>query len=110
MNKEQELLPPEPPTRTDPMEARRGDIPPETWALIQQAGHKAAERLLDLIEKPAFSRMKVTDQARLIELALNRAYGPPIQKSATLALSGKISDAVADELARLSEQDLPENR
>lgn len=84
------------------------NIPPETWAVLQSAGHAAAVRLLDLIEAPGFSRLKPADQARLIELALTRAHGAPLARSASVALSGTITDAVADSLATLSGHDLPE--
>lgn len=87
---------------------RRGDIPPETWAALSRAGHSAAQRLLELIEGRGWASLKPGDKARLIELALTRAYGPPVQRTASLELRGTVSDAVADSLARLSAIDLPE--
>lgn len=83
-------------------------IDPETWATIQQAGSAAAVRLLELIEGPGWRSLKASDKAALIRLAFDRAYGPPVQRQATLTLSGSVSDAVADSLARLSAADLPE--
>jgi hypothetical protein len=101
----------EPDASDSPQEAagsRPPDIPPETWQALQDAGHSAAERLRDLLQAKAFERLKPSDQARLIELALNRAYGPPIKREMSLTLSGNVSDAVAASLARLSAVDLPE--
>lgn len=93
---------------SETQDARRGDVPPETWAALSRAGHSAAQRLLELIEGRGWSALKPGDKARLIELALTRAYGPPVQRTASLELRGTVSDAVADSLARLSAVDLPE--
>ena len=87
---------------------RPQNIPAATWSALQEAGHEAAERLRDLIQSPRFERLKPGDQARLIELALTRAYGPPIKREMTLSLSGNVSDAVAESLGRLASADLPE--
>jgi hypothetical protein len=89
-------------------DGRPTTIPPDVWTQLQAAGATAAERLADLLASKAFERLKPPDQARLIELALNRAYGPPIKREMTLSLSGNVSDAVAASLARLSSADLPE--
>lgn len=96
------------PEATDAPSDRPSTIPAEVWAALQDAGQAAAERLRDLLKAKAFERLKPGDQARLIELALNRAYGPPIKREMTLSLSGNVSDAVAASLARLSASDLPE--
>ena len=100
------------PTSTDSEQdapAKRPDnIPPATWQALSEAGHQAAERLLDLIKAKSFERLKPTDQARLIELALNRAYGPPIKREMSLTLSGNVSDAVAESLGALAGTSLPE--
>lgn len=93
----------------DALPPAQGDIPAATWRLLQEAGHVAAERLHDLLANDkGWKRLKPADQARLIELAFNRAYGPPIKRQARLELSGRVSDAVADSLASLSAIDLPE--
>tara|TARA_R110000823_G_scaffold5692_6_gene22457 strand:- start:251 stop:634 length:384 start_codon:yes stop_codon:yes gene_type:complete len=89
---------------------RPDNIPPATWAALSEAGHVAAERLLSLLQGPAFMRLKAGDQARLIELAMNRAYGPPIKRELSLSLSGQVSDAVAESLGRLAGAELPEMR
>lgn len=87
-----------------------GDIPAATWAMIQQAGHKAAGRLLELLDGREWSKLKAGDKLRLVELAMNRAYGPPIKREQRLELRGDVSDAVAASLAKLSSFDLPELR
>jgi hypothetical protein len=89
-------------------EGRPDAIPPEVWQDLQGAASMAAQRLRDLIEKKSFERLKPSDQARLIELAFNRAYGPPIKREMSLTLSGTVSDAVAESLGRLAASDLPE--
>ena len=63
-----------------------------------------------MIAAKSFERLKPADQARLIEMALNRAYGPPVKREMTLSLSGTVSDAVAESLGRLAAADLPELR
>lgn len=105
-DKPEEALSSLPEARSD----RRGDVPPETWAALSKAGHSAAQRLLELIEGRGWSSLKPGDKARLIELALTRAYGPPVQRTASLELRGTVSDAVADSLAKLSAIDLPEGQ
>ena len=85
-------------------------IPPAVWALLQEAGSVAAGRLLDLLHSKAFERLKVGDQTRLIQLALDRAYGPPIKREMSLTLSGTVSDAVSEALAAHAGLDLPEMR
>lgn len=94
-------------THTEPQASPDG-IPAETWALLRSAGHTAAERLDTMLKSSSFNRLKASDQARLVELALNRAYGPPVKREMSLTLSGDVSDAVATSLARLSSVDLPE--
>jgi len=93
-----------------PDNARPTSIPAEAWEALQEAGHAAAERLRELITARSFERLRPAEQARLIALALDRAYGPPVKREMTLSLSGDVTDAVADSLARLSGADLPETR
>lgn len=93
-----------------PADGKPDAMPPEAWEALQQAGTRAAERLRDLIEANSFKRLKPTDQARLIQLALDRAYGPPVKREMSLTLSGTVSDAVAESLGRLASADLPEMR
>jgi len=85
-------------------------IPDHVWQTLQDAGSAASERLLALLTGKSFERLKAGDQARLIQLALDRAYGPPVKASMSLQLSGSVSDAVAESLGRLASHDLPEMR
>ncbi len=94
----------EPPVPFDPSPG--GDIPPHVWSLLQQAGEAAAGRLRDLLKSPDFASYAPTAKARLIELALVRAYGLPIRRAVTVNLSG---DDVAKSLAELSDM-LPERQ
>lgn len=91
-------------------EGRPDAIPPAVWADLQGAASVAAQRLRDLLEHKSFERLRPSDKARLIELALTRAYGPPIKREMSLTLSGTVSDAVAESLGRLAASDLPEFR
>lgn len=50
-------------------------IPDEVWERLQQAGDIASQRLLQLLEDERFPFLSIKEQTRLIELALNRAYG-----------------------------------
>jgi len=100
------ILPAEPPNIA--ADARPDAIPAEAWEALQEAGQRASERLRDLIAGKSFERLKPADQARLIQLALDRAYGPPVKREMSLTLSGSVSDAVAESLARLASSDLPE--
>lgn len=87
---------------------RPSAIPPDVWDHLQQAGSLAAERLHELLAAPSFTRLRPSDQIKLIDLALVRAYGPPIKREVSLALSGDVSDAVAESLGRLAAAPLPE--
>lgn len=88
--------------------AGQGSIPPETWALIQKAGHRAAEALSDLLDPKSLEKLKPGDKLRALELAFARAYGPPIKREVSVTLSGDVSDAVSASLAGLAARDLPE--
>ncbi len=91
-----------------PFDASPGDdIPPHVWALLQEAGAKAAERLRDILGSQAFNSYAPTAKARLIELAMTRAYGLPVKRSVNLSLSSDDADAVASSLAGLTDA-LPE--
>tara|TARA_R110002167_G_scaffold74809_6_gene209113 strand:- start:1162 stop:1569 length:408 start_codon:yes stop_codon:yes gene_type:complete len=92
----------------DDTQQRPSAIPPNVWVLLQSAGERAAGKLNDMLSSIKFDRLKPTEQARLVELALNRAYGPPIKREMSLQLTGNVSDAVAASLASLSATDLPE--
>lgn len=53
------------------------NIDNDTWLLIQDNGRLATERLNEILSSPRFSRMRPGDQAKLIKLAQDRAYGLP---------------------------------
>jgi len=90
-----------------PLSAHAADIPEHVWIMLQQAGEKAAERLLDILRAPSFPKLAPSSQARLIELAFVRAYGLPVRRSVEINLSTSDADAVAASLAALADS-LPE--
>ena len=95
---------------TSPLDGKPDTIPAHVWQTLQDSGAMAAQRLSDLLHGKSFERLKVGDQTRLIQLALDRAYGPPIKREMSLQLSGTVSDAVAESLGRLASTELPEMR
>ena len=87
-----------------------GHIPPHVWAKLQEAGQKAAERLVDLLNSPGFLKLKASDQRGLLDLALTRAYGLPVRRELKVELSSQEGDAIASSLNRLSSRiTLPEH-
>ena len=54
------------------------NMPADVWELVQENGRLATERLNELLLSSKFPRMKASDQAKLIALAQDRAYGKPI--------------------------------
>lgn len=50
-------------------------IPDEVWMILQECGEHAARHLQNILESPSFSKRKIHEQIRVIELALMRAYG-----------------------------------
>jgi hypothetical protein len=89
------------------MATEGGDIPAHVWEALQQAGELAAGRLREILASPKFSQFAPTAQARLIELALTRAYGLPIKRSLSVNLSSGDTDAIAASLLGLGDA-LPE--
>jgi len=59
------------------LDGRPDTIPQHVWDLIRENGELATTRLNELLRSPRFSRYKVADQAKLIALAQDRAYGKP---------------------------------
>ena len=92
-----------------PATLRPDHIPEHVWHLLQQAGEVAAQRLHDLLSKPSFARLRPSEQIKLVDLALTRAYGQPIKREVRIDLSGGDADAVAASLARITGR-LPEYR
>lgn len=85
-------------------------VPAHVWHLLQRSGEKAAEKLLDILTSASWAKLPTATQLRVIDLALTRAYGPPIKREVSVALTGKVSDATSDALAAMSGQPLPEYR
>jgi hypothetical protein len=71
-------------------------IDADTWALIQDTGRLACERLYAILSDPKFLRLRAGDQAKLIALAQTRAYGVAVAKKE--ARRGRIIDVTAEEL------------
>lgn len=87
------------------------NIPSDVWALIQENGRLATERLNELLNSTRFHRLKASDQAKLIQLAQDRAYGRPDPgvKRTIKTVSHEIHDATAYSLRDLqSRLALPE--
>jgi hypothetical protein len=82
-------------------------IPPHVWALLQEAGELAAERLRDILRSPRFGSFRPSEQRALIDLALTRSYGLPVRRSLSVALSSSDTDAIAASLMGLQDA-LPE--
>lgn len=91
---------------------RPDDIPADVWNLIQDNGRLATERLNEILASPRFTRLRAGDQAKLIALAQNRAYGQPKTNNAASQASrkkGGAGDVTASELRQLaSRATLPE--
>jgi len=83
------------------------NVPADVWALVQDNGRLATERLNEILSSTRFHRMKASDQARFIKLAQDRAYGQPGQVNDNK--KGVIVDLTAQEMAKLAKRaDLPE--
>ena len=80
------------------------NIPHDVWNLIQENGRLATERLNELLNSQRFHRLKASDQAKLIQLAQDRAYGRPDPgvKRSIKTVSHEMSDATAASLRALS--------
>lgn len=93
------------------MALKPDDIPAEVWAMIQENGELATRRLNEILGSPRFARLRAGDQAKLIALAQNRAYGMPKTNNAASAgkRRGTSGDVTATELRQLaSRAALPE--
>lgn len=87
------------------------NIPHDVWLLIQENGRLATERLNELLNSQRFHRLKASDQAKLIQLAQDRAYGRPDPgvKRTIKTVSHEMSDATAHSLRLLTDRtSLPE--
>lgn len=93
------------PTPVEPSQG--GDIPAHVWALLQEAGEEAAQRLVELLQPQRFNGLAGSVQRALLDLALTRAYGLPVRRSVSVSLSSDDADAVAASLVALRDS-LPE--
>lgn len=82
------------------LDGRPDNIDAETWELIQDTGREACARLYEIITGPRFHRIRAGDQAKLIALAQNRAFGMPmVTKSPEIGRrKGSMLDVTASEL------------
>ena len=73
------------------------NIPKDVWDMIQDNGRVATQRLNELLNSPRFHRLRAGEQAKLIQLAQDRAYGRPEQgqKRITKTVSHELSDETA---------------
>ena len=95
------------------MATKPDDVPADVWELIQDNGRLATQRLNSLLSSPRFARFKVADQAKLIALAQDRAYGKAKTNSAAIEAKRRSSavDATAASLNELARKAaLPEYR
>ena len=95
-------------------EPHNDSIPADVWAVMQENGRIATERLNELLTSTRFHRLKAGEQAKLIALAQDRAYGradPGIKRVVKATANRSDMDATSAALARLSSRaSLPEYR
>jgi len=85
------------------MDNRPDHIDKDTWDLMQENGRLATERLNEILASPKFTRLRPSDQAKLIALAQNRAYGVPLNYKTDMGKrAGKFSDVTATALRELA--------
>lgn len=79
-------------------------IPDDVWDIMQDTGRVATQRLLELLNSTRFHRLRTSDQAKLIQLAQDRAYGRADNgvKRTIKAVITADSDATATALARMN--------
>lgn len=94
------------------MDGRPETIPKHVWAIMRENGELATKQLNSLLRSPKFPRLSASDQAKLITLAQNRAYGTPqsgvAKQRKSRAGSGDIVQAELDSLVYRAS--LPEYR
>ncbi len=85
------------------------NIPDDVWELIQDNGRLATERLNEILISPRFHRLRAGDQAKLIKLAQDRAYGIAAAPRDLKPKGGRLGDEVARQLNSLEDRTtLPE--
>lgn len=83
------------------LNARPLDIPADVWAVIQENGRLATEKLHDILASPRFDRLRAGEQAKLIALAQNRAYGLPKSNNAAASAKRGAIDGTRHQLGEL---------
>lgn len=97
----------------DRLDGRPDTIPQDVWDEIQENGRLATTRLNEILRSPRFGRLRASDQAKLIALAQNRAYGNPVapKQEAASRKRGGTKDVINAELDNLAyRSSLPEYR
>lgn len=85
-------------------------IPHDVWLLVQENGRLATERLNEILRSPRFMRLRPGDQAKIIKLAQDRAYGVPTSPKEDKK-NNKFLDLTAEGMRALSSRaELPEYR
>lgn len=88
------------------------EMPADVWEMVQENGRLATERLHEILSSERFKRYRPADQAKLIKLAQDRAYGVPSQsKSGADKSKGGVIDMTSEEMRAIaSRASLPEYR
>ena len=91
----------------------RPPMPKDVKEAIQRAGRVAAQRMEELLEAERFAGLDQKVQVRLIEVALQRAYGKPsVEEPRHLEVSGNVDHGHAFSIKEilLRAGDFPEFR
>ena len=96
----------------DRLDGKPETIPQHVWDLMRENGELATRRLNELLRSPRFSRLKAGDQAKLIALAQERAYGKTAApKQENSRKRGGMKDVINSELDNMAYRTtLPEYR
>lgn len=87
------------------------EMPADVWELVQENGRVATERLHEILTNDRFKRLRPGDQAKLIKLAQDRAYGLPSAAKANNTKGGAVIDMTSEEMRELAGRaQLPEYR
>lgn len=83
---------------------QRYSIPPLVVAALKESGKIAAFRLLETLNSERFSELPVATQMRVIELALDKAYGKSEGSGAFLAAQARNPEAANSQNLTLGKQ------
>lgn len=87
------------------------EMPADVWELVQENGRVATERLHEILTSERFKRLRASDQAKLIKLAQDRAYGVPTASRASDKKGGPVIDMTSEEMRAIANRaKLPEYR